>query len=103
MMPEGISRRGTTLIELLIVLCVLGVVAGVTALAIRRIDRPSSDDPATILAESLRAAVDTPRTILVRIPNDGKPLWATIRPDGSIVGDSALEMDRFTGRPSHAR
>ena len=95
--------RGTTLVELLVVLCILGVIASVTVLAIRRLDRPSPDDPAAILAESLRAAVDTPRTIVVRVAHDGRPLSATIRPDGSIVADSALHADRLTGRTVHAR
>lgn len=96
-------RRGTTLVELLVVLCILGVIAGVTVLALRRLDRPAPDDPSTIVAESLRAAVDTPRTIVVRVVRDGRPLSATIRPDGSVVGDSALDIDRLTGRASHAR
>jgi len=96
-------QRGTTLVELLVVLSILGVIASVTVLAIRRFDRPSPDDPAAILAESLRAAVDTPRTIIVRVVRDGRPLSATIRPDGSVVADSALDADRFTGRTVHAR
>jgi prepilin-type N-terminal cleavage/methylation domain-containing protein len=95
--------RGTTLVELLVVLCILGVIAGVTVLAIRRFDSGSPDDPASILAESLRAAVDTPRTIVVSVAHDGQPLSATIRPDGSIVADSALDADRLTGRTVHAR
>ena len=95
--------RGATLVELLVVLCILGVMASVTVLAIRRFDHPSPDDPAAILAESLRAAVDTPRTIVVRVAHDGQPLSATIRPDGSIVADSALAADRLTGRAAHAR
>jgi prepilin-type N-terminal cleavage/methylation domain-containing protein len=96
-------RRGTTLVELLVVLCILGIIASVTVLAIRRSDRPAPDDPAAILAESLRAAVDTPRTIVVRVAHDGQPLSATIRPDGSIVADPALDADRLTGRTGHAR
>jgi prepilin-type N-terminal cleavage/methylation domain-containing protein len=96
-------RRGTTLVELLVVLCILGVIAGVTVLAIRRFDRPAPDEPTTILAESLRSAVDTPHTSIVHLVHDGRALSATIRPDGSVVADSALETDRLTGRPAHAR
>jgi prepilin-type N-terminal cleavage/methylation domain-containing protein len=95
--------HGTTLVELLVVLCVLGVFAGVTVLAVRRFDRPAADDPRAILAESLRAAVDTPRTIVVRVVRDGRPQSATIRPDGAVVSDSALGVDRFTGRVPRAR
>jgi len=103
-MTRDVRRcRGTTLVELLVVLCILGVIASVTVLAIRRFDSPSPDDPAAILAESLRAAVDTPRTIVVRVAHDGQPLSSTIRPDGTIVADSALDADRLTGRTVHAR
>jgi prepilin-type N-terminal cleavage/methylation domain-containing protein len=97
------NHPGVTLVELLVVLCVLGVVASVAVLAVRQFDRPAPDDPRIILAESLRVAVDTPRTIVVRVVHDGRPLSATIRPDGSVVGDSALAVDRFTGRPPRAR
>jgi prepilin-type N-terminal cleavage/methylation domain-containing protein len=97
------ERRGTTLVELLVVLCILGVIAGVTVLAVRRFERPSPDDPSAILAESLRAAVDTPHTSVVRVVQDGRALSATIRPDGTIVADSALGADRLTGRPANAR
>lgn len=102
-MIGGRHSRGTTLVELLVVLCILGVIAGVTVMAARRFERPAPDDPRTIVSESLRSAVDTPRTIVVRVVHNGRPLSATIRPDGSVVGDSALETDRFTGRPLHAR
>ena len=97
------SRAGTTLVELLVVLSVLGILAAVTVLAARPFDRPPKGDPSVIIAESLRAAVDTPRTIVVRVVRGGRPFSATIRPDGSVVADSALEMDRFTGRSLHAR
>ena len=97
------ARCGTTLVELLVVLSILGVFASVTVLAIRRFDRPAADDPSAILAESLRAAVDTPRTIVVRIVGDGGPRTATIRPDGSVAADSLLGVDRLTGRTVHAR
>ena len=97
------SRRATTLVERLVVLCVLGILAAVAVLAVRRFDRPAPDDPTAIIAESLRVAVDTPRTIVVRIVREGRPLSATVRSDGSVVADSALAMDRFTGRSLHVR
>jgi len=95
-------KRGSTLIELLVVLSVLAILASVTVLAARRFDPPPRDDPSIVLADSLRVAVDTPRTIVVRLVQSGAPLSAAIRPDGSVVGDSALGVDRFTGR-MHAR
>lgn len=102
-MRSAARFRGTTLVELLVTLSILGILAGVTTLALRRVDRPASDDPLTILADSLRLAVDTPRAVVVRLVRDRKPLSATLWPDGSIVADSALRVDRLTGRPDSAR
>jgi len=97
--------RGTTLVELLVVLSVLGVIASVAVLAVRRFDRPAPNDPRAILAESLRVAVDSSRAIVVRFVRDGRAFSATVRPDGTVVADSggSLDADRLTGRPSHAR
>ncbi len=97
------ARAGTTLVELLVVLCILGVIAGVSVMAVRQFEPPAPTDPRAIMADSLRAAVDAPRTIVVRVVQDGRPASATIHPDGSVVGDSALGTDRFTGRSLHAK
>lgn len=95
--------RGTTLLEVLVTVAILGVIAGVTVLAVRRMDPPSADDPRQILAESLRTVVATGRSAEVRIVVNGVMATAVVRPDGSIVADSSLEIERFTGRPLNAR
>ena len=97
------TKRGVTLIELLVTLVILGVMAGVTVLAVRRLDPPRPEDPRTILADSLRAALASGKSIIVRVLTDSGPASGIIRADGTIVADSILDVERFTGAPNHAR
>jgi prepilin-type N-terminal cleavage/methylation domain-containing protein len=97
------TKRGVTLIELLITLVILGVMAGVTVLAVRRIDPPRPEDPRTIFADSMHASLESGRSIRVRVLMDSGPASGTVRADGSIIADSILDVERFTGVPNHAR
>ena len=97
------QRRGVTLVELMVTLVILAVISSVTVLAIRRIDRPRPNDPRTIFADTLRAVLATGRPTTVRLLTDSGPASGTVRADGSIVADSALDIDRLTGGPTHAR
>lgn len=97
------ARIGVTLIELLVTLVLLGIIAGVTVLAIRRIDKPRSSDPRVIIADTLRVVLASGRPALVRILTDSGPAWSSVRPDGSVVADSLLDVDRLTGAPARAK
>jgi prepilin-type N-terminal cleavage/methylation domain-containing protein len=99
----SVARTGVTLLELLVTLVILGIIAGVTVLALRRMDPPSPSDPSTILADSLRFALASGRSMSVRVLTDSGPATGSVRADGSIVADSALEVERLTGAPNHAR
>ncbi|MDB4878323.1 MAG: hypothetical protein JWM41_4769 [Gemmatimonadetes bacterium] len=96
-------RRAVTLVELLVTLVVLGVIASVTTLGVRRIERPVLDDPATTVAESLRAAIAEGRSITLVLSVHGAPVLATVIPDGSVIADSALHIDPLTARRTNAR
>jgi prepilin-type N-terminal cleavage/methylation domain-containing protein len=97
------NRRGVTLIELLITMTILGVIAGVTVLAIRRFDPVNPSDPHQIIADSSRVAMETGRTITMRLPVDSSIATVSVRPDGSVIADSILMTERFTGAPINAR
>jgi prepilin-type N-terminal cleavage/methylation domain-containing protein len=97
------TRRGVTLIELLVTLSILSGIAGVTTLAVRRLVAPAADSPQQILADSLRLAVATGRPIRVRIIVGGRWVNALVGIDGSILADSGFGIERFTGRPVNAR
>jgi prepilin-type N-terminal cleavage/methylation domain-containing protein len=98
-----IARRGVTLIELVVTLAILGIIAGVTVLAVHRIDPPRSDDPRTIFADSLRVVLASGRPAKVRVHTDSGPASGAVRPDGSIVADSVLDIELLTGAPNRAR
>ena len=56
-MPRLFRRAGTTLVELLITLAVMGVIMSVATMAVRRIEAPRPDDPYHIVQDSLRRAM----------------------------------------------
>jgi len=92
------QRRGLTLAELIIVLGILGLLAGVTALAFRSADPLPRVTPAqATIAAIRRAAIDSGRPISVAIPGDSGPRAATAFPDGSVIADPSLHVDRWSG------
>ena len=46
-----------TLIEVVVVLAIIGVIAGMTSLVVPRVLQPPADDPGRVLAESRRRAL----------------------------------------------
>lgn len=91
-------RCGTTLLELMAVLLIVGVVAGVVSLAVRRLDQPDPADPYTRIATARRDAVadGIGRALVVRV--DGRAMAVSILADGRVMADTALGIDRLTGR-----
>jgi hypothetical protein len=85
------------LVELLIAIVLLGVMASVATLTMQPLEETPPDDPNRILADSLRAALATGRTITIHLRVDGERALATIHPDGSIVADSIVRVDRLSG------
>ena len=96
-------RRGMTLVELLVTLAIMGVLLGVVTLALQRMDQPVREDPYHIVAESLRVAAATGRAISVSLVVHGASIAATVFPDGSVVSDSVLAIERLSGKLPHAR
>ena len=96
-------RRGFTLLELLAALTVLAIATSVATLAMRIVDRPPTLDPRGILADSLHAAIEQQRTIRIALPGGDSMVFAAANADGSVVADSAFDVDRLSGRFNHAR
>lgn len=102
-------RLGVTLVELIVVLTILGVVAGVTGLAVRRVAPVhEADARAAAIGAVRRAAIDSARVVTADVAGDTVPYRVTAYPDGSVVADRALGIDRLTGAPvaqgsTHAR
>lgn len=97
-------KRGTTLVELLVVLCVLGVLGAVAVIDLRR--RSAYAESTWVHAarqvDSMRAVAlraGQERTVVIEDSSGAHTL--TLLPDGSIIADSAfrreLGLDRLTG------
>jgi prepilin-type N-terminal cleavage/methylation domain-containing protein len=97
-------RSGVTLVELVVALTVLGVAAGVAGLTLRAARSADPVSPAAArVAEARREALASGRPVSIDVVVGGAAASATAMPDGSVVGDSVLAVDRLTGRAVSAR
>jgi prepilin-type N-terminal cleavage/methylation domain-containing protein len=97
------ARRGATLIELIVVIAILSVIAGVTTLGFR--SRPSHRviDPAEAdVAAARDSALRSGHAVRVMVHAGGDsiapPLFATALPDGRVIASTGLGFDPLTGR-----
>jgi prepilin-type N-terminal cleavage/methylation domain-containing protein len=90
-----------TLVELLVVIAILGLVAGLGATAftgeLRRTAGPTDE-----VYSARREAIATGSAVRLQLRVDGMARFVTALPVGSVLADSALAVDRMTGRPLHA-
>ena len=92
-------RRGLTLVEMLVVLVLLGVMAGVAAVALPPPLAPAPASALNDLATARRTAITSGRSVTVAFSWDSQPARSvTALPDGRVVADSAVPVDLFTGR-----
>jgi prepilin-type N-terminal cleavage/methylation domain-containing protein len=93
------SMRGNTLVELLVVLAVLGIIAGVTGLTFGRAPHRIAPDAAdAIIANARRQALRSGSSVTVTMSSGDTLLAATAYPDGRVVADSLLAIDPLSGR-----
>jgi prepilin-type N-terminal cleavage/methylation domain-containing protein len=98
---QGSRVTGNTLLELLVVLAILGIVAGVAGLGFRTVAPPAPTEEAVArIAAARREAIRSGKSITISVARDGHVLAATAHPDGSVVADTALGIDRLSGRES---
>lgn len=91
------SRDGVTLLELVIVITVLSVIGGVTALLLPQTIIPPDDTPHRITdARTMALRTGVPVHVVVHVRSGFLP--ATALPDGTVLVDSAAHVDRLTGR-----
>jgi prepilin-type N-terminal cleavage/methylation domain-containing protein len=95
-------RGGVTLVELLVAVVIVGLLAGVAGLAVRRAPEPSDDDRlVAAIAAARRTALREGRQETIELRLDGEPHAVTALPDGSVITDEAthgrLGIDRLTG------
>ena len=90
---------GSTLLELIVTLAVMAVVAGVVALALR--PRDAAHPAADPVVEARRAAIAARRPVTIDLVRDGRVFVLTALPDGGVIADADLGLDRFTGEKIH--
>jgi prepilin-type N-terminal cleavage/methylation domain-containing protein len=104
--PASRRRSGLTLLELLVTIALIAIVVGVVAPALPRLGDQGPDTPASRIARARRDALASGRPVTLSIdtvvaPAKAPPVDATVSPDGSVVADTMLSVDRLSGRPTH--
>lgn len=92
-------RRGVTLVELMVVIALLGLMAGITTVALaRRPAVPAADVRVAPIVAARTAAIRRGRDSTVVFEVDGVRFLATAHPDGRIVAAKSLGIDPLSGR-----
>ena len=95
-----LSRRtALTLLELLVAVTLLGAIAGVATLAMRPPLRPEPAGRRQQIDNARSLALRLGQPVSVALPSSSGAWQATALPDGSVIADSSLDVDRLTGRP----
>ena len=92
------ARGGVTLVELVVVLVLLGIMAGVVGLTLETARPVAAVDPMTAAIAAARdSAIRGGRAVTMSIPSPAGPLNATAWPDGRVAADAPLGIDLLSG------
>ena len=95
-------RAGTTLVELLVVLVVLGITMGVAGLAFHRVRADPTPTQVALdrIAAARREAIASGHDVSITVVLDARLSAVTAHPDGSVLADSLPALDPLSGRPT---
>jgi prepilin-type N-terminal cleavage/methylation domain-containing protein len=88
------SRRGVTLIELMVALTFIALTASVVGLTLRDIHVPVESSILSRLSAAQRDALRSASPVTIRDTLNGRVVFATAMPDGRTYIDSALRALR---------
>lgn len=88
---------GVTLVEMVVVLTLMGVLAGIGGLAFAGLRRPAEDPWTDSVSSARRAAIDSGVTVLLAADSLHAPVL--FLPDGRAIGNG---VDPLTGEAIHA-
>ena len=93
------QRAGVTLAELMVVIVILSVMAGVTAVAFARREPVTAANPTlAAIAEARAEAISTGQPATIRLGAGDSLRLATVYPDGRVVTDASVSLDPLAGR-----
>ena len=86
--------RGTTLVELVVCLAILGVMAGITGFAFHSLKPRADATPSRAIFRARAEALDSGKLVRLVVDSLGSigPRVMLFLPDGRVLGDT---MDRF--------
>ncbi|MGH7647951.1 MAG: prepilin-type N-terminal cleavage/methylation domain-containing protein [Gemmatimonadaceae bacterium] len=91
-------KRAVTLVELLVVLVLIGIVAGVVGLTMNTTPALAPPDPiAAAVAAGRDSAIRSGHTVTITLHVDDGQRSATATPDGRVLADTSLGIDPLTG------
>jgi prepilin-type N-terminal cleavage/methylation domain-containing protein len=98
------ARAGVTLVELMVVLVLLTVMAGVVGLAWRPAPaaRARVGDARDVIAAARLRAIESGTSVMVVVTAGDRRIHVTAHPDGSLLGAASLGFDPLTGVPAAA-
>jgi prepilin-type N-terminal cleavage/methylation domain len=98
--PGARTRAGTTLVELLVVLLVLGIATTIAGLAFHRTRATPTPETMMIgrIAAARREAIAAGRDVLTMVLLDGRPHAVTAHADGTVLADSLPALDPLSGQ-----
>jgi prepilin-type N-terminal cleavage/methylation domain-containing protein len=91
-------RAGTTLVELLVTIVVIGIIASIVVLAVPPDRTPPPTDPLVQIARARTDAIERARAVTISVTIGGRHIDATAFPDGSVITDSVVAVQRLSGR-----
>lgn len=98
------TARGVTLVELLVVLVLLGLVAGVVGLTLHTSKPISVADPIrSAIAAARDSAIRSGRRVTIALQVNDAQRHVTAIPDGRVFADSALDISPLTGARNETR
>jgi general secretion pathway protein H len=90
------KNRGFTLVELMVVLVLLGLMAGVVGLAWRP-NPASNENGRDAIAQARAQALESGTTVRLQVTHDGQRVTIAAFPDGSVIAPASLLIDPLTG------
>ena len=92
------AARAVTLVELLVVLVLMGLVAGVVGLTIHTAKPLPPTDPITsAIATARDSAIRSGRNVTISLQLGEAQREVTASPDGRVAADSSFDIDPLTG------